>query len=67
MMVETCLWREIDPELETECPRYLRSSKMILLQVDGEALEVAEVKHRMEMLLMRGQGVGKKPEYCPGR
>ena len=37
----------------------LRSSKGTLLQVDGEALEVAEVKHTMEMLLMRGQGVGK--------
>ena len=57
MMVETCLWREIDPELETECPRYLRSSKMILLQVDGEALEVAEVE----------LGSWRKLKYHPGR
>ena len=38
----------------------MRSSKGTLLQVDGEAMEVAEVKHTVEMLLMRGPGVGKK-------
>ena len=34
-----------------------RSSEGTLLQVDGEALEAAEVKHTAEMLLMR-------PESC---
>ena len=36
-----------------------RSSKGTLLQVDGEAMEVAEVEHTAEMLLMRGQRVGE--------
>ena len=37
----------------------VRSSKGTLLQVDGEAVEAAEVKDMSEMLLVRVQGVGK--------
>ena len=37
----------------------MKSSKGTLLQVDGEAVEGAEVEHTEEMLLMRGQGVGE--------
>ena len=36
-----------------------KSSKGKLLQVDGEAIEAAEVEHTVEMLLMRGQRVGE--------
>ena len=36
-----------------------RSSEGKLLQVDVEAMEVAEVEHTAEMLLMRGQRVGE--------
>ena len=39
----------------------LRSSKGTHLQVDSEALKAVEVEHTVEMLLMRGQGVGKNP------
>ena len=51
VMAETCLWRGADPELETECPRYLRSSKNTFLQVNGEAMEAAEVKDTAEVKL----------------
>ena len=36
---------------------YMRSSKGTLLQVDGEAVETAEVKDTAEMLMVRVQGV----------
>ena len=36
-----------------------RSCKGTLLQVDGEAMEVAEVKHTAEIMRMRGKKVGE--------
>ena len=38
---------------------YARSSKHTLLQVNGEEVEVAEVKDTADMLLVRVQGVRK--------
>ena len=63
-MAETCLMRGGRAGAGDGVAQILnsRSSEGTLLQVDGEALEVAEVEHTAEMLLMRGQRVGENQD-----